>query len=191
VAGATAPTAEIVLGIDPGLKHTGWAVLTDGRPTAHGVLLFPEDGKHPTEEYVRFVLQGLSSIVNKYRPAQAAVEQVQWHGRRQRITMPLSHVAGAVTGYLVACGLPVCLLTPNMKKGVTYKQPKGWSDHEYDAALLAKKLLLYRDAERAGESSDLQRLDAVRRRIIIVTDSAPGSPSNGDSTPKKKTRGKR
>lgn len=182
-----APTDNITLGVDPGLKHTGWAILEGNRVKAHGVLLYPEDGKHPTEEYVRFVLSGLRMIDFEYSPTQAAVEQVQWHGRRQRITMPLSHVAGAITGYLVAKGIPVCLLTPNMKKGVKFKQPKGWSDHEYDAALLAKKLLLWRAAESAGDASDMARWDAVRRRIITVTDSVPGQPLI-DVSPKKKAK---
>lgn len=166
-----------ILGVDPGLLHTGWAVLDNGRITARGVILFPEEGKHPTEEYVRYIVPEMIKVITAHRPAYGAVEQVAWHGRKQRVTMPLSHVAGAIIGVLYSHGVHVCMLTPNMKKGITLKQPASWSDHEYDAALLAKKLAKYLDAERAEDASALKVLEAVGRRIITVEAPAPGSAS--------------
>ena len=64
-------------------------------------------------------------------------EEVVWQGRRGML--PLAHVAGAVVGAAYAMGRVVYLLTPSMKKNG--RKPKAFSEHEWDAYLLARRAL--------------------------------------------------
>ena len=72
------------------------------------------------------------------------VEETVWRGRKGML--PLAHVGGAVMGAALALGCRVYLLTPSMKKNG--KKFKSWSDHEWDALLLAKRALAPDDTMR-------------------------------------------
>ena len=158
-----------VLGVDPGLRHTGLAILdAKGKVLDHTTLLYPEEGKHPTEAYLRFILPLVATYTRCFEPTAAAVEQVGWYRRAVRITLPLSHVAGALVGLLYAAGLDVFLLMGNMKeKGK--RPPRGWDEHQLDAALLAKRVLT---ALRAGDADE--RSAAVLARRITTPPPVPG-----------------
>src|SRR5688572_3315394 len=124
-----------VLGIDPGIKNTGWCVMRNGRVGRHGVIVPPGNKKLPLEFCLQYILTELDPIIIREEIAVAAVEHVVWQGRRRRITMPLSHIAGAIIGYCLARGLVVHALTPAMKDKKVFELP---TEHEKDAANLAR-----------------------------------------------------
>ena len=165
----------IVLGVDPGLRHTGYAVLRDGRPVETGVLVPP--GALSLEVVIRFVTEQLRGIVHQWKPEYAAVEQVAWFGRQRRVTMPLSHIAGAIAGFLLGRGVSTCLLLPTMKGERRIKIPRmgrSWSEHEKDAFRLATIAHEYAEGLAAGAGSSLRKLSAVERRFIIAPTPARG-----------------
>jgi len=117
----------------------------------------------------------VTEVIESTLPQVAAVEQVSWFGRARRITLPLSHAVGAILGLLWSRGVDSFMLTPGMKKGAKLRKPASWSEHEYDAALLAKKVQMYLDVASADESSVPRELRAVHHRRITAGGIARGS----------------
>ena len=164
------PKPQVILGVDPGLRHTGYCIIVDGKPKEHGVVVAEGSGKLPVECAIRVVLVGLGPILARWpEVGAAAVEQVQWYGYGRRVTLPLAHVAGTITGYLLAGGIPVYLLLATQRRSISIKRPKpGWEEHDLDAlelAILAKRHL---DAEAVGDGSVPRALLAVSKRRITV-----------------------
>lgn len=93
-----------VLGIDPGLNHTGWAVLERRRAAepvvlASGVLNPPKDGM--IAERLGFITKGLCAVITEHAPTLAAIERVFVNVNPQS-TLLLGQARGAA---IVACSL--------------------------------------------------------------------------------------
>jgi crossover junction endodeoxyribonuclease RuvC len=98
-----------ILGLDPGLRRTGWGVVTvDGARltwVAHGVIAPPD--KAALSERLLVLFQGVAAIVAEYAPHEAAIEEtfVTANGSS---TLKLGHaraaamIAPAQAGLLVA-----------------------------------------------------------------------------------------
>lgn len=157
-----------VLGIDPGIRNTGWCILVDGKAKAHGVI---HTQRQPWVECIAIILNRLDNMVGDW--SSAAVEHVAWYGRSRKITLPLSHIAGAITGFLIGTGIPVYCLIPSMK--AKKKWPAKWSEHEKDAANLALVAEQYESARSAADASYLRLHLAVGKRRLSVTDTVRGS----------------
>lgn len=125
-----------IIGIDPGIRNVGVVVADDEKPLYYSTLTTPEKD---LAIVLGVYLRTLASLIKKYRPVVAALEQVVWQGRQRRNMIPLSHFAGAMTGLLVANGIPTYQLTPNQKKIVTRR--KGWTEHEKDAYSLTRVIV--------------------------------------------------
>ena len=168
-------TLAKILGVDPGLRHSGWCVLNeDGSYGEHGVVIPPGHTKQPTDDYLRYILPSFRKIIKEHGPFQAAaIEQVVFQRHNRNITIPLSHVAGALVGLIWGKGIPVFLLTPNMKTFTIRK--KEWSEHEKDAAVLATVVQRYLNALIANDTSTLRKLSAVARRNISVKKNVLGN----------------
>ena len=129
----------IILGVDPGIKHTGWAVLQGSRPLAVGTLVPAIKGRLLPSEVLAFVLPAITELISKYTPSVTVVEEVTWYGRARRAMLPLAHVAGGIAGMSSALGVPTFLLLAAMRNK-TRKWPDKWSEHERDAARLAYRM---------------------------------------------------
>lgn len=125
----------MILGVDPGIRNIGLAVVNEA-----GRLVCRETVTNPRK---RPFLKCLAEVVRKVRLHAGVtcdtvvVEEVIWRGRRGML--PLAHVAGAVVGVAVERGCTTYLVTPAMKKNG--RKPKAWSEHEWDAYLLARRAL--------------------------------------------------
>ena len=176
-----------VLGIDPGVKHTGWCVLRDTgplsvyKPIARGVIIPPGEGKHGVAEVLSWVLPRMRQVLLDYGPTLVAVEEVTWYGRGRRITLPLSHVAGALIALSALSKAVLFVLLPGQK---VKKRPRWitekWSEHEADAALLALAAINLQElldcAEPADTACERKRQLAVSKRRISVEEFARGTP---------------
>lgn len=155
--------------MDPGLRHTGWAILVDGKIVGRGVIIPPGKGKVPAEVVIAYVIPKLNDVILNAETgtdfAAAAVEQVAWYGVAKKIILPLAHVAGAITGFLLACGIDVFLLPANMKTS-KLRTGTSWSEHEKDAALLADVAYRFKKAEEKADASYLKAHAAAQRRLI-------------------------
>lgn len=166
---------QTIIGIDPGLRHTGYAVLQDGKVVEHGVILAKGYGKLPISDAIRVACGGIAPILARYHPDAVAVEQVGWYGSRKNITLPLSHVAGALGGLVLSMGAVLYLLLAAQRRPVALKRPRrGWQEHDLDAYELAIRAKQHLDVVAAGGTSIPRDLLAVAKRSITIPKIAHG-----------------
>ncbi|HEX4180742.1 MAG TPA: crossover junction endodeoxyribonuclease RuvC [Caulobacteraceae bacterium] len=97
-----------ILGLDPGLRRTGWGVVSvDGARLshiAHGVIA-PRDTL-PFAERLLFLFEGITAVIGAHAPHEAAVEEtfVTANGAS---TLKLGHARAAAMIAPARAGLPV------------------------------------------------------------------------------------
>lgn len=108
-----------ILGIDPGLRLTGFGVIDVDGPrlcyVASGVVRTPDGG---LPERLGVIFDGVREIVATHRPTMAAVEQV-FVNVNPHSTLLLGQARGAAITALVAAGLPVTEYTALQTKQAT------------------------------------------------------------------------
>lgn len=110
----------LILGIDPGLEHTGWGLITSvGNRLSHvanGTV--NTKPSQPAAERLALIAAGLNAVLAQYKPQHAAVEEVIVN-TNARTSLKLGQARG------------VCLLIP---------QQHGVQVAEYAARLVKKSL---------------------------------------------------
>jgi crossover junction endodeoxyribonuclease RuvC len=100
--------AVIILGIDPGLANTGWGVIeADGnrfRCIAYGCVRTKSDDD--TAGRCRAVHDGLVAVIQKHRPAEAALESIYFN-RNVQTAMATGQARGAALVAVAGAGLGV------------------------------------------------------------------------------------
>ncbi len=147
-----------ILGLDPGLRRTGWGVIvSEGarlRWVAHGVVTPPETA--PLSERLLHLLDVLAAICADHGCEEAAVEEV-FVNVNPSSTLKLGHARAAVMLAPARCGLPVAEYSPNLiKKAVV---GAGHADKS-QIAFMVKRLL-----PTAGEV----KADAADALAVAVT----------------------
>jgi len=106
-----------ILGLDPGLRRTGWGVISvEGGHlswVAHGVVT-PDD-KAPFAARLLHLMQAVSEVCGAYVCAEAAIEEV-FVNANPASTLKLGQARGAVILGPAGCGLPVAEYAPNLIK---------------------------------------------------------------------------
>ncbi len=111
-----------VLGIDPGLNITGYAVTEFGRgePAILEAGAIRVDSKAKLDWRIEQIHAELAGILREFKVDLAAVEKLYAHYRHPRTAILMAHARGAV---LLACrqaGVPVCSLSATkVKKHLT------------------------------------------------------------------------
>jgi crossover junction endodeoxyribonuclease RuvC len=97
-----------VLGIDPGLKATGYGVVEEAgdklRAVEFGVIV--TSTKKPLAERLHLVAEEISQVVEQHRPDCAGVEMV-FTAVNAKSALLLGHVRGAILAQLFRMGVPV------------------------------------------------------------------------------------
>jgi len=111
-------TGEIrILGIDPGLRHTGWGIVTTRGNAlgfvASGTIHAPLDGELAQRLFALY--RGLSEVVGAHIPDEAAVEQT-FVNRDASATLKLGQARGIALLVPAAAGLSVAEYAPNAVK---------------------------------------------------------------------------
>ena len=109
-----------IIGIDPGLRRTGWGVIdTIGNSlkfVASGTVI--SDGDMDLASRLCQLHDGLAEVVHAYRPDEAAVEQT-FVNKDAVATLKLGQARGVVMLVPARAGLPVAEYAPNaVKKSV-------------------------------------------------------------------------
>ncbi len=119
-------TTPRILGIDPGLRVTGFGVIEK-----HGnQLLYVASGCIKSKESdslpdrIKTLFSGISEVVSTYSPDQAAVEKVFVNVNPQS-TLLLGQARGAALSALVHAGLPVAEYTALQVKQAVVGQGKA------------------------------------------------------------------
>jgi crossover junction endodeoxyribonuclease RuvC len=111
-------TAAIrILGLDPGLRKTGWGVIVQ-----QGALLsyvacgsVVSDDKAPLAERLRQLHDGLSAVLAAHCPDEAAVEET-FVNKDAQATLKLGHARGVALLTPALAGLPVAEYAANLVK---------------------------------------------------------------------------
>ena len=142
-----------VLGIDPGLNATGWAVLDRlrgrNRLVASGVVR--TSSKAPMAQRLGIIHAGVTAVINQHQPAGAAIEQVFQH-RSSESALRLGHARGVALVALHQGGLVVGEYNPGtIKKSVAGNGRAGKPEiQRLVAALLGLEKPLAQDASDAA-----------------------------------------
>ncbi|TND03092.1 MAG: crossover junction endodeoxyribonuclease RuvC [Rhodocyclaceae bacterium] len=109
---APAPTPIRILGIDPGLRSTGFGVIDKAGNTLSYVAsgCIKSDAASSLPQRIKTILDGLVEIIATYGPQQAAVEIVFVNVNPQS-TLLLGQARGAAISALVTANLPVAEYT--------------------------------------------------------------------------------
>lgn len=128
-----------ILGVDPGLRRTGWGVVDhEGARlshVAHGVIAVPET--LPFAERLLKLLEGLEAVIAAHRPHEAAVEEV-FVNMNPSSTLKLGHARAAALIAPARAGLIVAeYAATEVKKAVV---GTGGAD-KAQVAFMVKRLL--------------------------------------------------
>ena len=106
-----------ILGLDPGLRRTGWGVLdSDGVRliyVASGVIA--SDADDDLAYRLRALFEGISGVIASFRPREAAVEET-FVNENPRSTLKLGQARGCALLAPAMAGLKVAEYTPNLIK---------------------------------------------------------------------------
>ena len=106
-----------VLGLDPGLRHTGWGVIdVEGNRLTHvadGVASAPTD--LPMGERLVVLFRQLGEVLERFRPDEAAVEET-FVNRNAASTLKLGVARGVVLLAPAERGVPVAEYSTNLVK---------------------------------------------------------------------------
>ena len=128
-----------ILGLDPGLRRTGWGVITieGARLThvAHGVIA-PKDSL-PFSERLLVLFEAISAIVADHRPNEAAVEET-FMNNNAASALKLGHARAMALVAPARAGLPVAEYAATVvKKAVV---GPGGADKDQVAFMIARLL---------------------------------------------------
>ena len=140
-----------ILGIDPGLLHTGWAVIESvgsmRRYVASGVILPP--AKAPLPERLALIFKGIENICAKYEPAECAIE-ITFVNKNPTTTLLLGHARAAAMVAVGTRDIPIFEYEPKViKKAVACT---GAADKAQVAAMI--KILLPAAAPKTTDEAD-------------------------------------
>jgi crossover junction endodeoxyribonuclease RuvC len=106
-----------VLGLDPGLRHTGWGIID----IAGNRLIHVADGiahaaaEHPLANRLVSLFRQITAVVERFRPDEAAVEE-SFVNRNPASTLKLGVARGVVLLAPAERGLPVAEYSANLIK---------------------------------------------------------------------------
>jgi crossover junction endodeoxyribonuclease RuvC len=135
-----------ILGVDPGLRHTGWGVIVADGPrlswVAHGVI--NPDPEADLADRLGMLCEGLRAVIHDHDPHEAAVEET-FVNINPKSTLLLGQARGAALATLAAARLKVHeFATRKVKQAVV---GTGGAD-KTQVAFMVRRLL-----PKAGEVS--------------------------------------
>ena len=140
-----------IIGIDPGLRRTGWGIVDhDGAKlgfVACGCVIADEKARLGMR--LRQLFEGLSEVLARLSPDEAAIEQT-FVSRDATATLKLGHARGIALLVPALCGLPIAEYAPNaIKKTVV---GAGHADKAQIRSMVVR--LLPRAAPDSADAAD-------------------------------------
>src|SRR5579872_399385 len=140
-----------ILGIDPGLRRTGWGVIeTEGNRLVYiacGSVEPPDD--LPLANRLLAIHEGLAAVLGDYRPAEAAVEQT-FVNKDGVATLKLGQARGVAMLAPAMSGISVSEYAPNQVK----KTVVGAGHADKNQILTMLKILLPRAEPKSPDAAD-------------------------------------
>ena len=145
------PSPIRILGIDPGLRNTGWGVID----TLGAQLSFVacgsvhSDGALSLADRLRQLHEQLVLVIHEHQPGEAAVEET-FVNKDARATLKLGHARGIALLAPAQAGLPVAEYAPNLVK----KTIVGAGHAEKDQIHMMVRVLLPRANPQSSDAAD-------------------------------------
>ena len=142
------PAPLRILGLDPGLRKTGWGVIrVEGNRLSHlGHGVIAPDEKAPFSERLLTLFDGISAVVADWTPDEAAIEET-FMNTNAASALKLGHARAAALLAPAKAGLPVAEYAARLvKKSVV---GTGAADKDQVAFMIARIL-----PGSAGASAD-------------------------------------
>ncbi|MFN7418446.1 MAG: crossover junction endodeoxyribonuclease RuvC [Alphaproteobacteria bacterium] len=142
------PAPLRILGLDPGLRKTGWGVIrVEGNRLSHlGHGVIAPDEKAPFSERLLALFDGISAVVADWTPDEAAIEET-FMNTNAASALKLGHARAAALLAPAKAGLPVAEYAARLvKKSVV---GTGAADKDQVAFMIARIL-----PGSAGASAD-------------------------------------
>lgn len=115
------PLIRLILGLDPGLRHTGWGIVTqrDNRLSFVAAGRVSPDAEAPMAERLRQLAEGLDEVIVRHRPTEAAIEET-FVNKNAASALKLGQARGAAMLTLAQAELSVSEYAANrIKQSVT------------------------------------------------------------------------
>ena len=140
-----------IIGIDPGLRNTGWGIITcEGSRLSHvadGSV--HSDAAATLAERLRQIHEGLLAILKEFAPDEAAIEET-FVNKDARATLKLGQARGVVMLAPALLNIPIAEYAPNVIK----KTVVGAGHAEKQQIHHMVKLLLPRAAPESADAAD-------------------------------------
>ncbi len=126
----SAETPERVLGVDPGLGTTGYAVLqwASGRLRGEEAGVIRARSRGSLAERVAEVYHGLVDVIASLHPGAMAIEELYSHYKRPRTAILMGHARGVICLAAAEAGIPVAHYSATQVKRILTgngRAPKG------------------------------------------------------------------
>ena len=159
-----ADTSLVVLGVDPGSQRTGWGIIAEQsgvlRLVDCGIIRTTSGGEKEFSRRLAVIYRQLADVVGRYRPQEAAIEEV-FTARNAASALKLGQARGVAVAACAAHGVPVSDYEPTLvKKSVV---GTGRAEKE-QVAFMVRRLLNVR-----GEGWALDTTDALAVAICHLT----------------------
>ena len=140
-----------ILGIDPGLRNTGWGLIEAAgtRLTYVGCGSIHTDAATSLAERLALINRAIAKLVDDERPAEAAVEET-FVNRDPQSTLKLGQARGAALAALALMELPVAEYAANLIK----KTVVGVGHAEKAQVQMMVKMLLPASQARSPDAAD-------------------------------------
>ena len=106
-----------ILGIDPGLAHTGFGIIDSFMGNyslvSYGVIETSSDEDHGTR--LLAIYNRLIAVIDEFHPDEAEMETL-YFARNTSSAMAVAEAKGVITLALSQCAIPLSLYTPNQIK---------------------------------------------------------------------------
>jgi crossover junction endodeoxyribonuclease RuvC len=140
-----------ILGIDPGLRRTGWGVIeVDGNRLAYVACgsVEPKDDL-PLAARLLAIHEGLASVLSDFRPLEAAVEQT-FVNKDGVATLKLGQARGVAMLAPAMFGIAVAEYAPNQVK----KTVVGAGHADKNQIMMMLKILLPKAEPKSADAAD-------------------------------------
>ncbi len=140
-----------ILGIDPGLRNTGWGLIEAAgtRLTYVGCGSIHTDAANSLAERLALIHRSIARLIDDERPAEAAVEET-FVNRDPQSTLKLGQARGAALAALALMELPVAEYAANLIK----KTVVGVGHAEKAQVAMMVKMLLPASQAKSPDAAD-------------------------------------
>ena len=159
-----ADTPLVVLGVDPGSQRTGWGIIAEQfgvlRLVDCGIIRTTSSGEKEFSQRLAVIYRQLADVVGRYRPQEAAIEQV-FTAKNAASALKLGQARGVAVAACAAHRVPVSDYEPTLVKKIRGgHRPRGKGTGGLHGAA---------SAQRAWRGWALDTTDALAVAICHLT----------------------